>query len=174
VEDTLTEGSERSYAPLTDNHLKRLARIAQLDHESMFEKNRHLEVYRDRVLLVALCQGAALHYIDGKNGVKDIDVYTFYANFPGVMIHPLRHAFADFGESELGYRPADKPHRGKRYVGRRIDLLQRGLKVLPDADPVEAVRDWLLSKGESPWWLRQKAVVGLWPEKYLGTVIWPV
>ena len=31
----------------------------------MFAKNPHLEVYRDRMLLVALCQGArALHYID--------------------------------------------------------------------------------------------------------------
>jgi hypothetical protein len=154
--------------------LKRLVKLAKYDRESMFAKNQHLQVYRDRVLLVALCQGAALHYINGKNGVKDIDIYTFYANYPGVMLHPMRHGFADFGESELGYRPADKPHKGKPYVGRRVDLLHRGLNVSPDADPVEAVRDWLQSKGESPGWLRKKAVVGLWPTKYFGRIIWPI
>lgn len=167
------EGAERSFAPLTDGHLRRLVTIAKRDRDTMFAKNPHLEVYRDRVLLVALCQGAALHYIDGKNGVKDIDVYTFYASYPGVMLHPMRHGLADFGESELGYRPADKPHRGKPFVGRRVDLLQRGLKVPPDADPVEAVSLWLQSKGESPGWLRRKAVVGLWPKKYFSKVIWP-
>ena len=26
----------------------------------------------------ALCQGAALHYVDAKNGVKDFDVWSFY------------------------------------------------------------------------------------------------
>ena len=79
------------------------------------------------------------------------------------MIHSLRHGLADFGESELGYRPADTPYKGKSYVGRRVDFLQRALNVSPDADPVEAVRDWLRSNGDSPGWLRKKAVVGLWP-----------
>jgi hypothetical protein len=74
----------------------------------------------------------------------------------------------------LGYRPADKPHKGKRYVGRRIGLLQPGLKVAADADPVEAVRGRLQSKGENPRWLRQKAVVGIAPKKYLGRIIWPM
>jgi len=26
-----------------------------------------------------LCQGAALHYVNGKNGVKDFGVWSFYA-----------------------------------------------------------------------------------------------
>jgi hypothetical protein len=106
--------------------------------------------------------------------VKDIDVYTFYARYAGVMIHPLRHGLADFDESELGYRPADTPYKGKPYVGRRVDFLQRALNVSPDADPVEAVSDWLRSNGDSPGWLRKKAVVGLWPTKYLGRIIWPI
>jgi hypothetical protein len=25
-----------------------------------------------------LCQGAALHYLDGRTGVKDFDVWSFY------------------------------------------------------------------------------------------------
>lgn len=35
--------------------------------------------YAGRLLCRALCQGAALHYLDGKNGVKDFDVWSFYA-----------------------------------------------------------------------------------------------
>src|SRR6202000_2620844 len=84
------------------------------------------------------------------NGVKDIDVYTFYARYAGVMIHPLRHGLADFYAAGLGYRPADTPYKGKPYVGRRVDFLQRALNVSPDADPVEAVSDWLRSTGDSP------------------------
>jgi hypothetical protein len=102
----------------------------------MFQKNPHLEAYRDRKLLIALCQGAALHYVNGENGVKDFDVYTFYARLSTVMLTPRRHATADFGESEFGFWPKDVPVRGQRFVGRRIDLLQRSLRVPPDSDPV--------------------------------------
>ena len=28
-----------------------------------------------------LCQGAALHYVNGRNGVKDFDVWSFYAQY---------------------------------------------------------------------------------------------
>jgi hypothetical protein len=167
-------GSDRSYAPMTVEHLKRLDKIAKQDHREMLAKNPHLAVYRDRILLVALCQGAALHYVNGTNGVKDIDVYTFYAAVPGVMLTPRRHGVADFGESEFGYWSKEKPIRGERFVGRRVDLLQRSLKVPPAVDPVEAVRSWLQTKGGTPELLRRKSVVGIWPRKYLGKVIWPV
>ncbi len=35
--------------------------------------------YAGRLVCRALCQGAALHYLDGTNGVKDFDVWSFYA-----------------------------------------------------------------------------------------------
>ncbi|WP_374023214.1 hypothetical protein [Mycobacterium sp. HNNTM2301] len=159
---------------MTVEHLKRLEKIAKQDRQEMFAKNPRLAVYRDRMLLVALCQGAALHYVDGKNGVKDIDVYTFYSAVPGVMLTPRRNVPADFGESEFGYWSREEPIKGERYVGRRVDLLQRSLKVPPDIDPVEAVRTWLQTNGGTPKRLRQEAVVGIWPRKYLGKVIWPI
>ena len=28
-----------------------------------------------------LCQGAALHYVNGRNGVKDFDVWSIYAHY---------------------------------------------------------------------------------------------
>lgn len=166
-------GSDRSYAPMAVDHLVRLGKIAKRDREQMFARNPHLEVYRDRVLLVALCQGAALHYVDGKNGVKDLDVYTFYAAAPGVMLHPQRRATADFGESEFGYWSKEKLIKERRYVGRRVDLLQRSLRVSPETDPVAAVRGWLAHGAGTPAFLRQKAVVGIWPKKHLGEIIWP-
>lgn len=140
----------------------------------MFAANPRLRVYRNRILLVALCQGAAKHFIDGKTGVKDLDVYTFYAEKPDTMMTPLRHVAVDFGESEFGYRPKDEPVKGERFVGRRVDLLQRSLKVSPRTDPVKAVRDWLqTSRATTPKLLREKAVVGIWPDEYLGQIIWP-
>lgn len=171
---TAGQPSERSYEPFTDEHLDRLVKIALDDQAVMFDSSPHLAVYRDRLLLIALCQGGALHYINGKRGVKDLDVYTFYAKHPTVQMHPLRHTQADFGESEFGYRPADLEVRKRRFVGRAVDLLVRSLPVEPDADPIEAVRNWLeTSKNETPRLLKEEAVVGLYPDRCRGQVIWP-
>jgi hypothetical protein len=41
-----------------------------------------------------------------------------------------------------------------------------------DADPVQAVQDWLQSPGKTTKLLRQKAVVGIGARRCLGTVIW--
>jgi hypothetical protein len=166
---------ERSYAPFTDEHLKRLVKIAREDQEGLFERNPHLAVYRYRLLLVALCQGGALHYVDcrrgakEKNGVKDLDVYSFYADDPHVPWPYRRHGVADFGESEFGYHPDKR----KQFVGRHVDLMGRALPVEPGANPVEAVRAWLTtSANATPRHLRRKAVVGLYPARYRGKVLW--
>ncbi len=119
--------------------------------------------------------GGALHYLDCKNdaektnGVKDLDVYSFYADDPGIPWPYRRHGVSDFGESEFGYHPNKRPH----FVGRHVDLMGRALPVEPDADAVEAVRTWLAtSNNATPRLLREKAVVGLHPAKYFGKVIW--
>lgn len=168
-------GTDRSCAPFTDAHLDRLAKIALEDQAAMFTRTPRLAEYRDRLLLIALCQGGALHFLNGSNGVKDLDVYSFYAQHPTVRMHPLRHTVADFGESEFGHRPADAEARGRKFVGRAVDLLVRSLPVEPDADPIMAVRDWLLtSKNETPRLLKQKAVIGIYPNIYRGSVVWPI
>lgn len=172
---SIAGGTDRSSAPFTDAHLDRLAEIALEDQAAMFTRTPRLAVYRDRLLLIALCQGGALHYLDGSNGVKDLDVYSFYAQHPTVRMHPLRHTVADFGASEFGHRPADAEARGRKFVGRAVDLLVRSLPVEPDADPIMAVRGWLLaSKNETPRLLKQKAVIGLYPNIYRGSVVWPI
>jgi hypothetical protein len=119
---------------------------------------------------VALCQGAARHFIDGRNGVKDFDVYTFYAEHP-IGPFPARwRTQADFGPSRLGRHPADPDS----FRGRRVDLIGRSLDVSPAADPVEAVRRYLTAaRTETARHLARKAVVLIDPEPLRGRVVWP-
>jgi hypothetical protein len=64
----------RSYLPISAADLEKLADIARHDRKDFFLRRPE---YRAKVLLVALCQGAALHYLDGRNGIKDFDVRYF-------------------------------------------------------------------------------------------------
>ncbi len=94
--------------------------------------------YRDRRVAVTLAQGAALHFVDGRNGVKDLDVWMFYAQVPGGG-NPFgqRKRRLDFGRSDLGRNlyPPDYKHRElKRWLtfeGRRMDLMIRSLPDRP-------------------------------------------
>jgi hypothetical protein len=161
--------AERSYEPLTDNHLARLADIARADREDRFTRRPRWEVYRDRVLLVTLCQGAALHYLDGRNGVKDLDVWTFYAHHPEGKFPARWRVMADFGPSPLGRHPDDDG-----FVGRHVDLIGRSIDATPGGDPVRAVQTYLRAGGtESARLLAGKAVVALDPPELLGTTVWP-
>lgn len=157
-------------AALTDEHLRRLAELAEADREGLFIRNPHLSVYRDRILLTALCQGAALHFVNGTNGVKDLDVYTFYAEDSGVGYPYRRRGVEDFGDSELGRHPDDHG-----FQGRRVDLLGRTLKVATTADPVTSIRNYLLAGGTATAReLAKKAVVVIDPGPRFGQVAWPL
>ena len=126
---------------------------------------------RRSVSCVALCQGAALHYVDGRNGVKDLDVYTFYAEHPTGPFPSRWLTNADLGPSRFGRYPADP----ERFRGRRVDLLGRSFDVSPDVDPVAVVRGYLSAgRTETARQLAKKAVVLLEPEKLRGKIIWPL
>ena len=101
--------------------------------------------------------------------MKDLDVYSFYAEHPNVPWPYRRHGVADFGESEFGYHPDKR----KDFAGRHVDLMGRALPVEPDANAAEAVQDWLAtSNNATPRLLRRKAIVGLYPARYRGKIIW--
>jgi hypothetical protein len=58
-----------------------LTALAAEAEAELFESHpRGFGRYAARLLGLALCQGAALHYVNGKNGVKDFDV-SFYAQY---------------------------------------------------------------------------------------------
>ncbi|MBN9791767.1 hypothetical protein DMP17_24640 [Pseudonocardia sp. TMWB2A] len=178
---------------MTDSHLARLSEIADDDHRHFTRPTGRPE-YRDRRVAVVLAQGGALHAIDETTGVKDLDVWTFYATIPGVAFRfGQRKRQVDFGSSSLSrnlYPPAFEHPQLRRWLtfaGRRVDLMIRSLPVPEDApyDAVaEALRQWL-RKGAvmrqrnsdddmpSNWWLAQKAMLTIDPEHARRSIVWP-
>jgi hypothetical protein len=126
--------------------------------------------YAGRLLGRALCQGAALHYVNGKNGVKDFDVWSFYAQLDDWPFPPRWRGTRDFGRSKFGRYSADPP----RYSGRRVDLLGRSLPVAPGTDPADAIWRYLTARRTtSAKALAAKAVVLIDPQNRAGEIIWP-
>jgi hypothetical protein len=109
--------------------------------------------------------------VDGHNGVKDFDVWTFYAEHPDGPFPYRRVARLDFGPSKFGRMPNDiRPYRG-----RRVDLIGRSLLVRLNADPVDALRGYLAtSRTGSARALGRKAVVLVDPAHLRGVTVWPL
>ena len=69
--------------PVGRAELKSLVELVHIEEKAFFKRNPHLiKPYRNRLLAVALCQGAALQRIGCGKGVKDFDVHFFYAQNP--------------------------------------------------------------------------------------------
>jgi hypothetical protein len=162
---------ERSYLAIDDAVLIRLGAVAGQDREDFFRRNPRWErLYRDRVLCVALCQGAALHFIDGRNGVRDWDVWTFFRLHSEGAFPPRQR-----GESALGDSRFGRSMVRSEYLGRCVDLIGRSIIAEEREDPVAAVHRYLSSgRTESARRLAQKAVVLLEPVHRRGEVVWPL
>lgn len=163
--------SEYSPEPIKIEDLHKLAEIA-LDELARLYANREEtgRLYRDRLLLLCLCQGGAEHFVRGKHGVKDFDIWAFYEHSERPF--PYRSRWCrDFGPSRFGRRLEDEECG---YQGRRIDILGRSIPCTPGQDPGECVRRWLKSgaKESTPWHLVQRPVVVISPKKECGSVIW--
>jgi hypothetical protein len=120
--------TERSLAHMSEGDLRRLGELAAAAEAALFA--RHPDGagrYAGRLLCRALCQGAALHFVDGRHEVKDFDVWSFYAA-RGDGPFPYRwRGTADFGPSKFGRWHGDPPS----YAGRRVDFLGRSLPYCP-------------------------------------------
>jgi hypothetical protein len=138
--------------------------------EAFFAQNPKWAGYRSRLLCSVLAQGAALHYLDGRNGVKDFDCWAFYEL--DEQIGPLpprgRRGKLDFGPSEFGRHPDDHG-----FQGRRVDVLARSIRSEATFDGISAVQEYLRTdRNDTPRLLAQKAVVVLEPAERRGEVIW--
>jgi len=162
---------ERSYEKIAKPDLRKLLAFSNKDREEFFNRNlRWRKLYANRIMCVALCQGAALHYVDGKNGVKDFDVWTFYYEHSKGPFPYRRRGEKDFGISKFGCYPSDE----ENFKGRRIDMMGRSLKVRKSSDPIKTIRNYLRKPPtKSANKLRKKAVVFLAPERYIGKIVWP-
>jgi hypothetical protein len=163
--------SDRSLARIEVADLGRLAALAADAEAELFRRNpQGSGRYAGRLLGRALCQGAALHYINGSNGVKDFDVWSFYAQFDDWPFPARWRGTRDFGPSKFGRYPGDPPH----YSGRRVDLLGRSLPALPGADLTDVLRRYLAARRtDSAKALAAKAVVLIDPGNYAGEIVWP-
>jgi len=162
-------GEGRSYRRIETEDLAKLAEIDIQDREDFFQRHRDwAEAYANRVLGVALCQGAARYYVDGTVGINDFDIYTFYWKNPRKRWYAKRLKAYDFGDPKFGQSP-DRPD----YVGRRVDCMARAIQADEDEDMITAVQRYLREgASETARLLAQKAVVLLNPD--CGTVVWPM
>jgi len=134
--------------------------------------------YKDLLLAITLCQGAANHYAVSqgyakryfnpeKAGVKDFDIWFFFVWDENWIFNPRWRMSRDLGVTKFGRYPDEID-----YKGRRVDFLGRSIP-LKNMDIEESIKDWLLNgSGSTPKYLSQKAVVGLAPEKILGRIVW--
>ncbi len=160
----------RSILPITEDDLRCLGQLAAEDRKSLFRRKPETgSLYSSRLFAVALCQGGALHYLDGKNGIKDLDVWSFYTEDATRMFPPRRIAKVDFGDPKFGVSP-DKPE----FIGRRVDLIGRSIPGADPTEPVKSLQQYLSSrKTATARLLAMKAVILIEPSRLLGTIVWP-
>lgn len=158
----------RSLEKITKSDLRKLLSLAKGDVDDFFDrKSEYRKLYKGKEVLIALCQGAALHYIDGVNGVKDFDVWFFYPKYSKQLPY-RRRGTVDFGPSKFGQFPRDVG-----FSGRRIDVLMRSDSAFTSRRPKEALeRYFTSSKTATAKHLSCKPVVGLYPESVFGKVLW--
>ena len=153
----------RLYIPIELEHLHILSRFVEEEKEAFFTRNPgQIKIYRDKFIAAALCQGAALHYIDKKNGVKDFDIHFFYEQHPikkqmSRRLWKIKKEVLDFGT-------------------RRIDFIRSVVppKCIDSGSKTEIIRNYLRMKPtKNSRYLAEKAVVGLLPESIFGELMWP-
>jgi hypothetical protein len=161
----------RSLARIDGSDLLRLAALAAEAEAGLFARHpRGAGRYAGRLLCRALCQRAALHYLDGRNGVKDFDVWSFYAALAEGPFPYRWRGTADYGPSKFGRWTGDPPS----YTGRRVDFLGRSLPAPVGADPAAVLRDYLsAAHTASAKALAAEAVILLTPEHSAGERVWP-
>lgn len=157
------EISPCSFEPITHDDLSTFATLAWQKLSQVFEYAPVASLYKDRLLLLALTQGGAQHFLDGKNGLKDIDVWAFFGARDDKPF-PFRPRWtADLGPSKFGRSEDDVG-----FAGRRIDILGRSIEVRPGEPPEDSVRRWLNGWSTSAIELRKKPAFVISPTENLG------
>jgi hypothetical protein len=164
--------SERSFERIERADLRHLADLACKDFRDLFDRKPELgKAYRNSLLAICLCQGAAEHYVRGKRGIKDFDVFAFFRQHSTKQF-PYRRpgtGRADFGPSKFGRNPDNKG-----FEGRRVDIFGRAIASAPGEPPAEAIRRWLRqgTQGSTACYLAQRPVIAIEPPDMLGRIIW--
>ena len=160
---------QRSLEPISLEDLRQLARVGLIELEGLYQRRPNTrENFSAKLFCLALCQGAALHYLDKRNGVKDFDVWAFYKRTGSAQFPYRWRGVADFGSSKFGQLLGFE-----HYVGRKVDVLGRSIPVRRDDTPQQAIiRYFHDSKNATPRYLAQKACILLYPDEFLGAIVW--
>jgi hypothetical protein len=104
--------------------------------------------------------------MDGKTGVKDFDVWSFFCEIAGQPIRRRQVVSRDFGQPHFGKSP-DKPN----FIGVKVDLLFKSIACTPERSPARSLQQYLTEgRTDTARHLAKKAVVLLEPK--VGVVIW--
>jgi len=164
--------SERSFARIAPADLRDLyvGSVKRL-HEYFIQGKgaKWNELYNiKKPIAVALCQGAAMHYHDGSNGIKDFDVWFFFPFNPKKRLPDRAIWNWDYVNPKFGRHPSIPD-----YKGRRVDVLVRSIRSHSSKGSVKTIHQYLKSENTpSSRKLAKKAVVMLFPTRLLGRVIW--
>jgi len=161
----------RNYAEINLDDLNILLEKSKRKIFSFFEstvgqKWQSLYDYKNPIC-IALCQGAAMHYYDKINGIKDFDIWFFYKYNKKHL--PYRTVWScDFENQKFGSHPEQK-----EYIGRGIDIILRSIKTDVGNNPIDTIYNYFeFEKTKTSKLLAQKAVVILEPENLFGKTIW--
>jgi hypothetical protein len=148
----------RSYEPLTTVDLANLRRLGIEEGKAFLRRNPHLRTaYGSALIAICLCQGAASHFLNPSVGVKDYDVWHFYAQNRRVP---------------FPYRAHHRSYCG----GRRVDFLKRCIPkriINTSTSAGNSVLSYLMMRDTvTKKRLLVKAVIGLHPKSILGKVLW--
>ncbi|MFG2000442.1 tyrosine-type recombinase/integrase [Spirillospora sp. NPDC048911] len=137
------ENLDRSLAPIDREDLLRLAELAADAEAELFRRNpRGSGRYSGRLLCRALCQGAALHYVNGSNGVKDFDVWSFYAEIDGWPFPPRWRGTRDFGPSKFGIQEIPRATRAGGFDSRHLHKIKWPLTCTGRLTAICVSRSW--------------------------------
>lgn len=153
----------RSYAQIRISDLEWLADAAYKDIQNFAHRNPRHGTLPERIVAIVLAQGAAQHFVDGVNGVKDFDVWSFFEHADGSPVFPPRR---------IGHGFYDEPRF--QDCSRRVDFMGRTLRDTGAVATLQALRNYLIeARSRSAFELSKRAVIGLYPRTILAEVIWP-
>jgi hypothetical protein len=149
--------------PVGKGELRSLVALAKAEEKAFFHRNPHtIRTYRNRLLVVALCQGAALQYVGCGYGVKDFDVHFFYAQNTAKprlsrAVKRINATVGRFANIPVDFIrtiiPVDGAHANKSVAYRLRSFLEE--------QPTANARH-----------LSKKTVVGLLPKKLFARILW--
>lgn len=163
----MSNPENRSYDRFTSRDYERLSELALEVFDDLFRRRAKSAVYDGRLVMIALCQGGALHQLDGTTGIGDLDIFAFFAGLHRRVFVSRKPWTRDFGGSHLGRDPDEQG-----YGGRRVDIIPTDIPVEEGQDAVVAVKSYLIAGARRAHWLKKKPVIAVWPEELRGRIIW--